>query len=211
MENYYFHDGIDKFGPFSLEELKRQPLNSNTSVWKDGMQDWVRAVNFDELRPSFASKPPEFRRPSLTEKTGVRIGRNLGWSIVTLIFAIMGIWAFNRSHSQNTFLPLPPPVVDQERLNPQSFLLTNGTYKSNFWQTKWTINGNVSNFATHTNYKDVIVKVNFLSRTNTIIDSKQYVLYDYFPYGLKKGFNLEVDRPAAATTCGLQPVGATVY
>jgi hypothetical protein len=92
-----------------------------------------------------------------------------------------------------------------------AYLVATGTYKPNFWLAKWHIDGFVSNTASHTNYKDVVVKVNFYSRTNTVIDTKEYVLYDYFPYGLKKEFNLEVDRPAAATTCGWQAMSAKVY
>jgi hypothetical protein len=50
-----------------------------------------------------------------------------------------------------------------------------------------------------------------MSRTNSVIDTKRFVLYDYFPYGLKKGFNLEVEKPAAAAACGWQVVGASLY
>jgi hypothetical protein len=212
MESYYFHNGIDKLGPFSFDELKRQPIDKNTAIWKDGMKDWMKAAELDELRPFVVPAPPEFKRASTIERVGVQIGRNLGWAIILLIAGLTAFWALDKYNGRNSYLPLPPPVVDQERINPVNFLsATGGTYKPNFWLTKWTIDGSVSNFVTHTNYKDVHIKINFYSRTNTVIDTKEYVLYDYFPYGLKKGFNLVVDRPAAATSCGWQAVGATVY
>jgi GYF domain 2 len=211
MDAYYFHNAIDKFVHFLIDELKRQPIDKNTVIWKDGMKDWTKAAELEELRSYVGPTPPEFNLASLTEQVEVKIGRNLGLAIIILIAGIIAIWTLNKNYRRNTCLPLPPPVVGQERVNPVNFLSARGTCRVNFWQNKWTINGNISNFASHANYKDVIVKVNFLSQTNTVIGSKQYVLYDYFPYGLKKGVTMEIDKPAVAATCGLQAINATVY
>jgi GYF domain 2 len=212
MESYYFHDGLDKRGPFTLAEFKNQHLKRDTPVWKEGMQDWARAADLPELQVVFPVTPPLFKGGAEAKSGGNKVGRSAtGVGIVALIL-IVGLLVFARNRQiPPNFQYTPAPVVDPERANPVGYLSAGGTYRFNFWHTKWDISGVISNLATHTNYKDVIVKVNFYSATNTVIASEQYIVYDYFAYGLKKGFTLEVNHPAAAAACGWVPVGATVY
>jgi GYF domain 2 len=214
MENYYFHDGAQQFGPFALADFQRQPLTSTTSVWKEGIPAWIPAHAMPELRgivPPAPPATPTMQRPLATKKGGVTTTDWVVWGGIALLVFCIGYYYSTPHPGRLSFSPPALSVVDQERVNPATFLSAAGQYKPNFWLTKWTITGSVSNVAAHTNYKDVIIQVNYLSRTNSVIDSKRYVLYDYFPYGLKKGFNLEVPRPAAAMSCGLQVVGASLY
>ena len=51
--NYYYTDGRERFGPFSLEELKGKNLTMDTLVWREGLTDWIPAGNLDELKPFF--------------------------------------------------------------------------------------------------------------------------------------------------------------
>ena len=37
---FYCSDGINKFGPFSKEELKSQNIQPNTLVWFEGLTEW---------------------------------------------------------------------------------------------------------------------------------------------------------------------------
>lgn len=39
---YYYLDGIEKKGPYSLEELISRKLNPNTLVFKEGSENWVK-------------------------------------------------------------------------------------------------------------------------------------------------------------------------
>jgi len=49
MKEYYFSDGDEKFGPFSLEQLKKQNISRESLVWCEGMVDWVPASELKEL------------------------------------------------------------------------------------------------------------------------------------------------------------------
>jgi len=89
MEDYYFHDGNEQCGPFTLEELKEQSIKRDTRVWNKDMKDWTRAGDLPELHSIFENTPPAFRKQvsstaskkdSLTEKTGQKIGKFLGWT-----------------------------------------------------------------------------------------------------------------------------------
>lgn len=58
MIHYYYTDGINKFGPFSLDELRTKNLTRQTQVWYQGLQNWTAAGNIPELRDLFATTPP---------------------------------------------------------------------------------------------------------------------------------------------------------
>lgn len=143
-------------------------------------------------------------------------GGNTYYGITSiLIVAILAFFLLRpaietKLRSESLSVPIRT-LPDPEHLNPTTYLQAGGTYRTNFWLTKFDVSGTVSNTALHTNYKDVVVTVNFYSRTNTLLTSKSYTLYDFFPYGVQKGFFLSVDRPAAAATCGWQISGATAY
>lgn len=63
MNQYYYSDGLQKHGPFSLEELKARNISRNTMVWKHPMEKWVPAEQMPELQDLFVNQPPEMQRP----------------------------------------------------------------------------------------------------------------------------------------------------
>ena len=210
MSLYYFHDGKEQSGPYTVEELKGKPISSETPIWRIGLTNWVKAGELEELGRKANPIPPPYLKPSVAEKTGARLGRNLQIAGICLLILIIASYIYNRTQTANGFVS-PRTLVDPERSNPPAFLQAGGTYRPNFWRTQWNVSGSISNKASHTNYKDVVVKVVFLTQTNTVIDTKYYTVYDYFPYGLQKAFTLTLDKPSIAATCGWQVVKATVY
>ena len=87
MNTYFFHDGNKQYGPFTLEELKEKSIKRETPVWNKDMKDWTRAGDIPELNSIFENTPPAFRKQvpspkkdSLTEKTGQKLGKFLGWT-----------------------------------------------------------------------------------------------------------------------------------
>ena len=53
MKSYYYHNGQDKVGPLSLEDLKKQNITRDTYVWYEGLTDWKRAGDIPELQALF--------------------------------------------------------------------------------------------------------------------------------------------------------------
>jgi hypothetical protein len=49
MAQYYYTDGKERYGPFSLEELQLKNITPTTLVWKEGMADWMPASQLSEL------------------------------------------------------------------------------------------------------------------------------------------------------------------
>lgn len=67
MQKYYYSDGSQQFGPFTLEELKHKGLTKETLVWYEGLTEWQIAGNVQELTDLFptqaAPAPPPISAP----------------------------------------------------------------------------------------------------------------------------------------------------
>jgi hypothetical protein len=223
--NYFIHEGQAQAGPFTYDELKIKGIRPSTPIWREGLAEWVEASQLPELGGLLASAPPPFQpksssSPSYTpaastsgaEKSGFRVGKFLGIGGILFIILLVALYFNNQSHNKYGASNVPSvPFLDSEHNHPDWFLATGGTYKQNFWGTKEEINGTITNKATHTNYKDVRVKVEFLSQTKTVISSQEYVVYQYVPYGSTQTFTLNLPKPAATASVSMGVVSATYY
>jgi len=50
MKNYFYTNGVDQFGPYSLEELKGLNLSRETLVWFYGLKNWTALSEIEELK-----------------------------------------------------------------------------------------------------------------------------------------------------------------
>lgn len=58
MQKYYYNDGVNRFGPFTMEELQAKNISAATPVWYDGLPNWTPAGELEELKSLFASAAP---------------------------------------------------------------------------------------------------------------------------------------------------------
>lgn len=58
MQKYFYTDGTNNFGPFTLEELRLKNITRETNVWFQGMSTWAPAGNVPELNDLFKLVPP---------------------------------------------------------------------------------------------------------------------------------------------------------
>ncbi|HZV68161.1 MAG TPA: CD225/dispanin family protein [Saprospiraceae bacterium] len=66
MEQYYYTDGKERYGPFTLDQMRGRNVGPETLVWKEGMPDWVAAKNLSDLQSLFEaadSFPPPVAMP----------------------------------------------------------------------------------------------------------------------------------------------------
>lgn len=54
MQKYYYNDGVDRFGPFTIEELQAKNISPATPVWYDGLPNWTPAGELEELKSIFS-------------------------------------------------------------------------------------------------------------------------------------------------------------
>jgi hypothetical protein len=49
---YYYLDGIEKKGPYTLEEIRSRNLSSDTMIYREDKTNWLALSEFEELNPS---------------------------------------------------------------------------------------------------------------------------------------------------------------
>ena len=69
MKKYFYSDGTNKFGPFSIDELREKSITEETLIWFQGLSEWLPARNFSELNDIFAPSPPPITRSGSNTST----------------------------------------------------------------------------------------------------------------------------------------------
>ena len=91
--------------------------------------------------------------------------------------------------------PLDYLEVDNGTLEPQTKKVKNGGlfngYK--YYPDGAIVEGNITNKATIARFKDVVVKISYYTQTNTFLDEKSYVIYEYQEPHRTKHFSIRVD------------------
>ncbi|CAN5833455.1 hypothetical protein BH11BAC7_BH11BAC7_33380 [soil metagenome] len=83
-------------------------------------------------------------------------------------------------------------LEEQEKQNPLSFLSSDGTYRKNLLG-RFVLDGTITNKATVATYKDIVLQIKFYSQTETLLGTKDFSIYEYYPPGSTKTFQLKVD------------------
>jgi hypothetical protein len=195
-------------------------------VWYDGLPDWEKASNIEALKDIFITPPPipkkeETKAPTRpqTKKKSKTVGLVLG--ILLVIVAILLIDGISSGHiSVEDFISRPKSeaelrmeLLSKEKSRPLSYLSLNQIKFEKkllaFITNEATITGVVKNSASLSKYKDLRVRVNYYSATNTIFKSHDYVIYKYFPPQSSIPITLEVDFPDGFSKYGVEILGAT--
>ena len=138
-----------------------------------------------------------------------------------ILICILTITAIGcKENRQKTPTELKMELQMQENNNPKQYLkLENVKMKRNkikdaglFSSAKYDgylITGQVKNNATIAKYKDLKFTVELYSQTKTVIESKSFVIYEYYEPNSTKNFSLKIDAPNAMKSFGTFIIGAT--
>lgn len=53
MKQYHYSDGVNSYGPLSLNELKTKNITRETLIWSEDLVTWKKAGEVSELREFF--------------------------------------------------------------------------------------------------------------------------------------------------------------
>ena len=84
---YFYIKKKEKIGPLSLHELKEASLERKTLVWREGLDNWKKAEEYEELEEVFNSVPPEVP-VSKTEKAKDVASKELEANFKILLLAL---------------------------------------------------------------------------------------------------------------------------
>lgn len=65
---YFYIDGQQKLGPFSLGELENENLSRDTKIWFFGLENWKKISEVDELKFLIEHIPPEIKLSQISRK-----------------------------------------------------------------------------------------------------------------------------------------------
>lgn len=99
-------------------------------------------------------------------------------------------------------------IEEKENADPKQFLSVEGIYNENIWGTKIKVKGEITNKASKADYKDVIIRIKYYSKTKSFIESKDYTIYEVFPPNQVKSFKLDATKYKDVDSIGLNIIGA---
>ena len=103
MKKYFYTNGENNFGPYSLEELMDKNISKDTKVWCYGMNDWTMAGETPELNDLLSVAPVNTPntsdcQPKQEEKTKSKVLLSiLGFLSIAIWLAkyILAAWYHN--------------------------------------------------------------------------------------------------------------------
>ena len=103
MDKYFYTDGKQQYGPFTVEEIQSKDLSSDTLMWKEGLQDWIKAKDFPEFQNSVSASPPPIPIPKQTISLDKKASRKFIVPKWLLIWSVFNLAALLLSYSDIGF------------------------------------------------------------------------------------------------------------
>jgi len=214
MKKYYLHDGQHQHGPYSLEELRDRSLTKNTPVWTSDLPDWTKAGEIPALKELFLTAPPPFVKELKTtsaHKAGYKIGKLLGISgIIIFVISATAVIVYRSQHTKNgssqslveqlvqkekTPEELRLELAQKEKTNPTEYLVETITMRKNLIG-ETIFEGSVMNNASVATFKDIVLEISYLSKTQAVISTKQFTIYEVAAPGKWASFKFRTIAPS---------------
>ena len=94
MSEYYILNGSEQQGPYTIDQLRGR-VTPQTYVWREGLADWVQAINLPELSgllvPEGAIPPPTQGQTITTKPKDYLVESIIVTLLCCLVFGILGI------------------------------------------------------------------------------------------------------------------------
>ena len=136
-------------------------------------------------------------------------------TITSLFFALIILISCNNNDSKkvksekDSYETTKESLGEKETKNPQNFLTVSGHDKHNLiGQT--VVKGIVINKATVASYKDVDLKLDFYSKTGTLLETDKETIYEIIAPGESKNFKTKYFAPKGTDSVALAVTGAKV-
>lgn len=118
MKRYFFAESDQQHGPFTLEELTAKTIRPETLVWYDGLKDWTKASELEELKHLFKATPPPLGQKATQPAPQPARKKSLPlWRVVAgtaLLSALVMALVMQSSRSPSSFEDPSSPGIDDE-------------------------------------------------------------------------------------------------
>lgn len=114
---------------------------------------------------------------------------------ILYLFALIFLISCNNNEINESNYEITTIKLQNYEMNkPSKFLSASGKYSTNFWGDKFKIDVEVKNKAYLATFKDIKLKVFYYSKTNTLIGTKQYTVYEKAKPQSISTFKLSIDN-----------------
>jgi hypothetical protein len=221
MKSYFIHDRNQKNGPFTFDDLKQRGIEASTLIWFDGLDTWTEATNIQELKEIIIKSPPPLDKNSLIKqslhKTRKFLESNIVdeienkipnkngkkvfiWSII--ILAVVGMFYIgNNIYKKGINTSALGNAVDSIAIIKPTGEAYEDYYENNKMYIQ--ISGEMLNKSSVYSYKDFVIEVKYFTKTNTLVDSIQYTVFQTIKPLDKINFKAELE--------GETPKGSKYY
>ena len=151
-------------------------------------------------------------QPIVEQKPTIKKNKSsLFWIVIIVVVAVAAIVFFANPNSsykgnENSFSGNPPrektpeelrqELLLKEQQNPNSYLKHQGTWRGNFIG-KTILEGSITNSATLANFKDIVLSVTWLTKTETELQTERYTVFEYIGAGKSINYKIKADAPSA--------------
>ncbi|MBO9681636.1 MAG: DUF4339 domain-containing protein [Flavisolibacter sp.] len=235
MKIWFIRHNNESLGPYTIEELKNLSVTKDDYIWKEGLADWVQAKSLSELTQLFASSaPPPFTAQNNSSHTPYssqsphnsyfaaaakpKSRSRLLWISLLFILSLVTylIYANNNSsylapfssEVQKSPEELKADLAQTEKRNPLNYINGSTAHHKNLIG-EMVMNGTLTNSATLAVFKDVTMQADFLSKTNSIIGSRTFVVYEVIKPGQTVPYKQKILVPKDVTDVKLTIMDAT--
>jgi hypothetical protein len=215
MKSYYIREGDKRQGPYSVEQLRQMRINPAVQVWTQGLKQWIKAGEVPRLRQAlFASSalPGSAKQYDHPEPDKHRFSLRNSWKPLLALFtlALVGMLLFNLKEpgDKATTVAVAQPEnpvkkkispKEQRRIketsNPTAYIKGTFNWRKNL-VGETVLEGTLRNWATSVDYKDVILQVTWMSKSDTPIRTTKHTLFEYLGAEKTIGYKLKVKGPA---------------
>lgn len=140
MKQYYIFINEERKGPLSFEELKQENISKETLVWYEGLTEWKKANEVEELKELFKVIPPpinpvsQIPPPPIIEKKSIPeyeleqstiLGLNKKLFYVIAIIVIIGTIGFYnyQANESQRIEQINNRIAEQEQIEKQRRLV----------------------------------------------------------------------------------------
>ncbi len=238
MTTYYLYENGKQRGPYSFEDLKKRAITTDTAIWKEGMTEWAEAGKVEELVSILVKTPPAYHNKvdvkqspgylsaiSEASEKDRRFEKYFSWIgiIVAAIFVVAWFTIDNEAgneglanksksglgFSQQKSSPaLRSELLQKEKQNPAAYITNDNTWRKNL-VGETVLEGTLTNASKMADFKNIVLEVRWFSKTNTLIGTKQLIVYELVGAGKSMKYKLKTSEASKFANVRVNVVSAT--
>lgn len=212
MKQYYLHNGENNSGPYNIKELKDQKITKDTPVWSNGMQNWKKAGEVDELKSILSNNPPPLNKIQKSKYQKPKKSIFLKYLIITIsIIAFLAIGSniiSENNTNQNNFIPEDDSINIQLRNNITSLVqVTTNQYSVDAF-------GGISNLdiivTNNTDYTidEIKVAIAYIKKNDGVFKT-EYLIFNNIPPKQNKSLSAPYSNRGLSVKLTTQSITST--